>query len=86
MHLINEIDCYFSSLKIIFDIDFLGAGLLFIFICLVPIETGTFQDQAARVFNNLPEDIRNCNNYNEYCRDCLAFFKLLAKDRLNNVK
>ena len=53
---------------------------------VVPIETGTFQDQAARVFNNLPEDIRNCNNYNEYCRDCLAFFKLLAKDRLNNVK
>ena len=53
---------------------------------VVPIETGTFQDQAARVFNNLPEDIRNCNNYNEYCRDCLAYFKLLAKDRLNNVK
>ena len=53
---------------------------------VVPIETGTFQDQAARVFNSLPEDIRNCNNYNEYCRDsCLAYFKLLAKDRLNNV-
>ena len=47
---------------------------------VVPIETGTFQDQAARVFNNLPEDIGNCNNYNEYCRDCLAYFKLLAKD------
>ena len=34
MHLINEIDCYFSSLKVIFDIDFFGAGLLFIFICI----------------------------------------------------
>ena len=34
MHLINEIDCYFSSLQVIFDIDFFGAGLLFIFICI----------------------------------------------------
>ena len=34
MHLINEMDCYFSSLKVIFDIDFFGAGLLFIFICI----------------------------------------------------
>ena len=34
MHLINEIDCYFSNLKVIFDIDFFGAGLLFIFICI----------------------------------------------------
>ena len=34
MHLINEIDCYFSSLKVIFDIDFFCAGLLFIFICI----------------------------------------------------
>ena len=31
MHLINEIDCHFSSLKAIFDMDFFGAGLLFIF-------------------------------------------------------
>ena len=34
MHSINEIDCYFSSLKVIFDIDFFGASLLFIFICI----------------------------------------------------
>ena len=32
MHLMNEIDCYFSNLKVIFDIDFFGVGLLFIFI------------------------------------------------------
>ena len=34
MHLMNEIDCYFSNLKVIFDIDFFGVGLLFIFICI----------------------------------------------------
>ena len=33
MHLINEID-YFSSLKVIFDINFFDPGLLFIFICI----------------------------------------------------
>ena len=36
MHLINEIDCYFSSLKVIFDIDFFGAGCcLFLFAYLL---------------------------------------------------
>ena len=34
MHSINEIDCYFSGLKVIFDIEFFGASLLFIFICI----------------------------------------------------
>ena len=34
MHSINEIDCYFSSFKVIFDIDFFGASLVFIFICI----------------------------------------------------
>ena len=32
-------------------------------ICLrlvVPTENGTFQDNASKVFNNLPETIRNC--------------------------
>lgn len=52
---------------------------------VVPLVTGTFQDEAARVFNNLPEDIRNGDNFNEYCRNSLAYFKLLATDRLSNL-
>ena len=27
-------------------------------------ESGTFQDNAARLFNSLPDKIRNCSNYN----------------------
>ncbi len=47
--------------------------------------TGTFQAEAARVFNDLPEDIRNCTNYKEYCTNSLAYFRVLATDRLSNM-
>ncbi len=52
---------------------------------VVPLVTGTFQAEAARVFNDLPEDIRNCSNYKEYCTNSLAYFKVLAMDRLSNM-
>ncbi len=52
---------------------------------VVPLVTGTFQAEAARVFNDLPEDIRNCSNYKEYCTNSLAYFKDLATDRLSNM-
>ena len=52
---------------------------------VVPLLTDAFQDEAARVFNNLPENIRNCNNFNEYCRNCLAYFRLLAMERLSSL-
>ncbi len=52
---------------------------------VVPLVTGTFQAEAARVFNDLPEDIRNCSNYKEYCTNSLAYFKVLATDRLSNM-
>ena len=29
-------------------------------------ESGTFQDNAARLFNSLPDKIRNCSNYNTF--------------------
>ena len=29
---------------------------------VVPIEKGTFQDTAANLFNNLPDDIKLCKN------------------------
>ena len=32
--MINELHCHFSSLNFIRDIDFFGAGLLFIFVCI----------------------------------------------------
>ena len=32
--MINELHCDFSSLNFIRDIDFFGAGLLFIFVCI----------------------------------------------------
>ena len=52
---------------------------------VVPLLTGTFQDEAARVFNNLPENIGNCNKFIEYCRNSLAYFRLLAMDRLSSL-
>ena len=29
-------------------------------------ESGTFQDKAAKLFNSLPESIRNCSNYDTF--------------------
>lgn len=34
----------------------------------VPKETGTFQDNAAKLFNPLPENIRTCTNYKEFLK------------------
>ena len=34
----------------------------------VPLVNGTFQDSAAAVFNNLPGDIRNYNDFNIFRR------------------
>ena len=34
----------------------------------VPTENGTFQDNASKLFNNLPETIRNCKDYRTFLR------------------
>jgi hypothetical protein len=34
----------------------------------IPKESGTFQDSAASIFNKLPAEIRNINNYRTFCR------------------
>ena len=35
---------------------------------VVPTENGTFQDNASKLFNNLPETIRNCTDYRTFLR------------------
>ena len=57
MHSINEIDCYFSSLKVIFDIDFFGASLLFIFICISTWFLSNIRLFNKAVFNQGPRKI-----------------------------
>ena len=34
----------------------------------IPNESGKFQDSAASIFNKLPSEIRNINNYRTFCR------------------
>ena len=31
-------------------------------------DKGTFQDDAAKIFNNLPAEIRNCRDYLQFSR------------------
>ena len=35
---------------------------------VVPTENDTFQDNASKLFNNLPETIRNCKDYRTFLR------------------
>ena len=35
---------------------------------IAPTENGTFQDNASKLFNTLPEDTRKCNNYRTFIR------------------
>ena len=49
---------------------------------VIPRETGTFQDRAAKLFNSLPEHIRNCRIYNKFLtlsKEFLKKIKLLHK-------
>ena len=32
-----------------------------------PLISNTLQDQASHVFNSLPEDVRNCSDFNTFC-------------------
>jgi hypothetical protein len=52
---------------------------------VVPRVSGTFQGKAARVFSDLPEDIRNSNNFRECCRNCFAHFRDLAMNKISNI-
>ena len=48
---------------------------------VIPIESGTFQDEAAKLFNKLPLSVRNCSNINTFSK---ARFNYLM-DRMNNT-
>ena len=45
------------------------------------MESGTFQDEAAKLFNKLPLSVRNCSNINTFSK---ATFNYLM-DRMNNT-
>ena len=45
---------------------------------IIPMERGTFQDSAAKLFNVLPANIRNCSDFKVYCREVNAYL-------LNNI-
>ena len=45
---------------------------------IIPMERGTFQDSAAKLFNVLPVNIRNCSDFKVYCREVNAYL-------LNNI-
>ena len=45
---------------------------------IIPMETGTFQDSAAKIFNVLPANIRNCSDFKVYCKEVNAYL-------LNNI-
>ena len=42
---------------------------------VVPTKNGTFQDNASKLFNNLPETIRNCKDYRTFLRLSRNFLK-----------
>ena len=48
---------------------------------VVPTENGTFQDNASKLFNNLPETIRNCRDYRTFLRLSGNFFKKQSTQR-----
>ena len=48
----------------------------------IPMEMGTFQDTAAKLFNVLPANIRNCSYFKVYCREVNAY---LLKSLVNSL-
>ena len=48
----------------------------------VPLEKGTFQDTTAILFNNLPKELKICDNLNLFTSRLFKFLKNRAKARL----
>ena len=48
----------------------------------VPLENGTFQDTTAVLFNNLPKELKICDNSNLFTSRLFKFLKNRAKARL----
>ena len=48
------------------------------------MERGTFQDSAAKLFNVLPANIRNCIDFKVYCREVNAYLlNTICKQSVN---
>jgi len=50
---------------------------------VVPLETGTFQDSASRLFNSLPNDIKLETNAKTFVRKVFEFLKTKAESGLD---
>ena len=51
------------------------------------MERGTFQDSAAKLFNVLPANIRNCSDFKVYCREVNAYLlKNICKQFVNCIQ
>ena len=48
----------------------------------VPLEKGTFQDTAALLFNNLPKNLKTCDDFSLFMSCVFKFFKNHALARL----
>ena len=44
---------------------------------IIPMERGTFQDSAAKLFNALLANIRNYNDFKVYCREVNAYLLII---------
>jgi len=49
----------------------------------MPLETGTFQDSASRLFNSLPNDIKLETNAKTFVREVFKFLKTKAESGLD---
>ena len=49
----------------------------------VPPTSRTLQDCAAKLFNNLPRDIKQCKDTAEFIRKCRSYYFSCAKAELN---
>ena len=48
----------------------------------VPLIKNTLQEQSAHLFNQLPEEIRNCRDYRVFYNETKNFLVLIAWSRL----
>ena len=48
----------------------------------VPLEKGTFQDTAALLFNNLPKELKTCDDFNIFNSRLFKYLRNRAKTRL----
>jgi hypothetical protein len=47
----------------------------------VPLESGTFQDTASQLLNALPAELRNCEHFGHFSRQCKDFLMCNARDK-----